>query len=334
MNEITQKLKTLVLILNKSRGFLFINQSALNSLGWSFEDLNKNFPHISRLSSNLHQLENLVCSLTDGDLQEKLTSSPQRQELEIFGQAYNCYLQKQDEDFILELNPIIYQDLNQATHEFKRPIQNIKTLVEVLLMGAKDDSEKLDEYLHKLNSQADRLGNLVTDMLSLSRLNSGFQDLQKSNVDLYDLTNSIFENLAGFAATKNITLQNLLPKGFYLVADKKLLEHALANLIDNAIKYNLDAGFVTVSASAGGFSVQDTGLGMSEEQAQKVFEQFYRIPDRLHIQGSGLGLSLVKKIIELHGWTISLESEPNKGTKFIIKDSLKNPFSANPKASL
>jgi signal transduction histidine kinase len=320
MNEITQKLKTLILILNKAQGFSFINESALISLGWSLQDLNKNFPYISKLSANLNQLENLIVSLISGDFDNQFTQGTTfyRQELVIFGHAYNCYLQKLDQDYVLELSPIIYQDLNQATHEFKRPIQNIKTLVEVLLMGAKDDPAKLDEYLNKLNSQADRLAILVTDMLSLSRLNSGFQDLQKSSVDLYDLTNSIFESLANFASTRNVSLENQLPRGFKLIADKKLLEHAIANLVDNAIKYNQEKGFVRILEIPGGFIIEDSGLGMTADQALKVFEQFYRIPDRVHIQGSGLGLSLVKKIIELHGWSISLDSEPSKGTKFII----------------
>jgi len=310
----------LILILNKAQGFSFINESALISLGWSLQDLNKNFPYISKLSANLNQLENLIVSLISGDFDNQFTQGTTfyRQELVIFGHAYNCYLQKLDQDYVLELSPIIYQDLNQATHEFKRPIQNIKTLVEVLLMGAKDDPAKLDEYLNKLNSQADRLAILVTDMLSLSRLNSGFQDLQKSSVDLYDLTNSIFESLANFASTRNISLENQLPRGFKLIADKKLLEHAIANLVDNAIKYNQEKGFVRILEIPGGFIIEDSGLGMTADQALKVFEQFYRIPDRVHIQGSGLGLSLVKKIIELHGWSISLDSEPSKGTKFII----------------
>jgi signal transduction histidine kinase len=320
MNEITHKLKTLILILNKSRGFSFINDSALSSLGWSFEDLNKNFPSFSRLSSNLKQLEILVLDLIAGVFENNFSSSnlAMRKELELFGQAYNCYLQKLGEEYLLELNPIIYQDLNQATHEFKRPIQNIKTLVEVLLMGAKDDSEKLNEYLNKLNSQADRLAILVNDMLSLSRLNSGFQELNIAEVNLYNLTKNIFETVNNFALSKNIILKNQLPRDFYLSADKKLLEHALSNLIDNAIKYNIDNGSVLVYKISNGFVIEDTGLGISPDQYKNIFEQFYRIPDRIQIQGSGLGLNLVKKIIEMHGWEIQVLSEISKGSKFII----------------
>jgi two-component system phosphate regulon sensor histidine kinase PhoR len=318
MDEITQKLKSLILILNQSRGFSFINQSAINSLGWSLDDLNKNFPNISRLSSNLTQLEKLINSIFDGCHETNSSYQINRQELEIFGQAYNCYFQKLDADYVLELNPIIYQDLNQATHEFKRPIQNIKTLVEVLIMGAKNDSTKLDEYLAKLNTEADRLAVLVNDMLSLSRLNSGFQELQKSSVNLQQMIKNIFSNLANFASSKEIDLQNLIPSDFLVDADKKLLEHALINLIDNAIKYNVNKGFIKVYIVKDDLIIEDSGLGMTKDDTKKVFEQFYRIPDRLHIQGSGLGLSLVKKIIDLHGWAISVESEQGKGTKFII----------------
>lgn len=320
MNEITHNLKSFILILSKTGGFSFINQSALNSLGWSLEDLNKNFPRISKLSSNLEQLEALIIDLISENLNNQFNESSTilRKEIVILGQAFNCYYQKIGEDFILELNPIVYQDLNQVTHEFKRPIQNIKMLIEVLLLGAKDDTKKLDEYLQKLNFEADRLGNLVTDILSFSRLNSGSQELNKTSLDLYALINDILESYSGFAASKNISLENLLPSSLSILADKKLLEHAVANLIDNAIKYNQESGQVKIIALSNGFAIEDTGLGMNKEQTKKVFEQFYRIPDRQFIQGSGLGLSLVKKIIDLHGWEIEIDSKPLEGTRFII----------------
>ena len=320
MNEITHNLKSFILILSKAGGFSFINQSALNSLGWSLEDLNKNFPRISKLSSNLEQLEALIIDLLSENLNNQFNESSTilRKEIVILGQAFNCYYQKIGEDFILELNPIVYQDLNQVTHEFKRPIQNIKMLIEVLLLGAKDDTKKLDEYLQKLNFEADRLGTLVTDILSFSRLNSGSQELNKTSLDLYTLINDILESYSGFATSKNISLENLLPNSFKILADKKLLEHAVANLIDNAIKYNQKSGQVKIIALSNGFAIEDTGLGMNKEQTKKVFEQFYRIPDRQFIQGSGLGLSLVKKIIDLHGWEIEIDSKPLEGTRFII----------------
>lgn len=320
MNEITHNLKSFILILSKAGGFSFINQSALNSLGWSLEDLNKNFPRISKLSSNLEQLEALIIDLLSENLNNQFNESSTilRKEIVILGQAFNCYYQKIGEDFILELNPIVYQDLNQVTHEFKRPIQNIKMLIEVLLLGAKDDTKKLDEYLQKLNFEADRLGTLVTDILSFSRLNSGSQELNKTSLDLYALINDILESYSGFATSKNISLENLLPNSFKILADKKLLEHAVANLIDNAIKYNQESGQVKIIALSNGFAIEDTGLGMNKEQTKKVFEQFYRIPDRQFIQGSGLGLSLVKKIIDLHGWEIEIDSKPLEGTRFII----------------
>jgi two-component system phosphate regulon sensor histidine kinase PhoR len=208
--------------------------------------------------------------------------------------------------------------MNQSTHELKRPIQNIKTLVETLIMGAKDDENKLNEYLLKLNSEADRLGALVSDMLSLSHVINGAVDLHKVKVNFHYLVEKSFERAIERASKKNIKLINEIDQKFEIEADHKLLEHLLTNFIDNAIKYNHDNGSVFLRNTKTAFIVEDTGFGISDEDKAKVFEQFYRIKESAHIQGSGLGLSIVKGIADLHGWTIEIESELGKGTSFII----------------
>lgn len=312
MSENTYNLHTGIIILNKDQGFVLINDSAQKILGWSEHELQKNFRDLSKLCSGLDSLAKLISKLLRD---EKL---PRRSELAIAGQFYNCYLSQDRDQYILELNPITYHDMDEATHELKRPIQNIKTLVETLIMGAKNDQVKLDEYLTKLNSEADRLANLVQDMLSLSRLINGSVDLNKVDVDVALMVDKQIEQASNRAQGKHIKLINSLNKNFILNADKKLLEHALANLIDNAIKYNRDDGTVEVVAEAGNLIIRDSGLGISDDDKSKIFEQFYRIKDRVHIQGSGLGLSLVKSIVDLHGWTIKVESKIGQGTSFVI----------------
>lgn len=319
MENLSNILKTLVIIVNKRQGFLSINNSAKKVLGWSLDDLNKFFPYLTKLSANLADLETLILDLNTGSLNKKLEEiSSYRKEVLISGYNFNCYIHKSVDDFVLEFTPIVYQDLSQITHEFKRPIQNIKTLIEVLIIGAKNDAQKLDEYLNKLNHEADRLATLVNDMLSFSRLDYVLNNIEKIDFNLFDLVEELFFTMDNVAKQKNISLRNLLDPSFVITGDRKIIEHAIANLFDNAIKYNVNNGYVSIYASDSGFVIEDSGLGMTKEDSKKVFDQFYRIADRLHIQGSGLGLNLVKKIITLHGWSISIESEINKGSKFKI----------------
>jgi len=317
MNELIENLTTGILIVSKQR-FLFINKAAHKILGWDLDILNNNFTKLRELSENLSGFSKLLVCVLNSDYDDELLAKTKRCETKIEGQYFNVYVTKLDENYLLELSHIIYQDMNQTTHELKRPIQNIKTLVETLILGAKSDPEKSDEFLMKLNQEADRLGVMVSDMLSLSHLINGVLELNLIDIKLKNLVDKIFEQAQSRIKDKKISLINELNLDLVINADQKLTEHLIANLVDNAIKYNNEPGTVTVSYKEGTLIVADTGLGMTKEDAARVFDQFYRIRDRTHIQGTGLGLSIVKAIVELHGWTIEIESELGEGTSFVI----------------
>jgi two-component system phosphate regulon sensor histidine kinase PhoR len=317
MNELIENLTTGILIVSKQR-FLFINKAAHKILGWDLDILNNNFTKLRELSENLSGFSKLLVCVLNSDYDDELLAKTKRCETKIEGQYFNVYVTKLDENYLLELSHIIYQDMNQTTHELKRPIQNIKTLVETLILGAKNDPEKSDEFLMKLNQEADRLGVMVSDMLSLSHLINGVLELNLIDIKLKNLVDKIFEQAQSRIKDKKISLINELNLDLVINADQKLTEHLIANLVDNAIKYNNEPGTVTVSYKEGTLIVADTGLGMTKEDAARVFDQFYRIRDRTHIQGTGLGLSIVKAIVELHGWTIEIESELGEGTSFVI----------------
>lgn len=321
VDGLIQRINTAILTL-KGESFAFMNSSAQKLLGWDIQELNKNFAKLASLSPLLASFSKLVHEILKGNFDDELSQSNKfkRFEINIEGQYYNLYLSKLAEsEYLLELSPIVYQDMKQTTHELKRPIQNIKTLTEVLIMGAKNDPLKCDEYLAKLNTEADRLGTLVNDMLSLSHIVNGVIELHLHEIQIKPAIDKIFESLQTKAVDKKIDLVNQVPDYVYIHADKKLLEHLLSNLIDNAIKYNRDNGKVIVKAEEGSLVIQDTGLGMSEEDTHKIFEQFYRIKDRTHIQGNGLGLNIVKGIIELHGWQIEVSSKLGEGSEFVIR---------------
>ncbi len=323
MESMQDKLNTALLIFDKKLGFESINKAAERILGLDLKLLKKEFENQKHPS--LKSFLKIIYNLENGQYDEELFQLENsirhfRLEVKIDAQYFNCYISVLEKDkFVIELSQIVYQDMNQSTHELKRPIQNIKTLVETLMLGAKNDSGKLDEYLAKLNFEADRLGTMVTDMLSLSHVINGSVELHKTNCKLQTVGKKLLELAEGRAKSKKIHLVNEIDASFEFEADLKLLEHLLSNFIDNAIKYNKNDGTVYLKNTANSFIVEDTGLGISEEDKVKVFEQFYRIKDRAHISGTGLGLSIVKAIADLHGWTIEIESELGKGTQFIIK---------------
>jgi two-component system, OmpR family, phosphate regulon sensor histidine kinase PhoR len=317
MNQLIENLTSGILLVSRQK-FLYINQSAKKILGWDLDVLNKNFTKLRELSENLSGFSKLLTSVLNSEYDDELLIKTRRCETKIEGQYFNVYLTKLEDNYLLELSQIIYQDMNQTTHELKRPIQNIKTLVETLMIGAKNDPEKLDEYLVKLNQEADRLGVMVSDMLSLSHLINGIFELSLIKVKLKNLVDKIFEQAERRIQNKKISLINQLDADLSVEADQKLIEHLIANLVDNAIKYNNDPGKVIVKFDNNKLIVSDTGLGMTREDSARVFDQFYRIKDRTHIQGTGLGLSIVKAIVELHGWEIEVESELGNGTSFVI----------------
>lgn len=262
----------------------------------------------------LKTIEKLLVSIDD-------LQGLKRSEIKINGQYYNLYLQDLGDNYLIELTQIIYQDMKQSTHELKRPIQNIKTLVETLIMGAKDDSTRLNDYLAKLNHEADRLGTMVQDMLSLSHVLSGSIELNLVELDLDEMVLRLLELAESRAAVRSIKLKGQIPVATKIIADKKYFEHLLANLIDNSIKYNKDSGEVLISYKDGVLIIEDTGLGIPSQDLEKIFDQFYRVQSSAQIQGSGLGLAIVRAIIDLHGWDFEIKSELGLGTMFLIKIS-------------
>ncbi|MDA0772989.1 MAG: HAMP domain-containing sensor histidine kinase [Cyanobacteria bacterium] len=297
-----------------------LNPAAQKILGWNLSSLNDNINDLGALSQGLAALAKLIRSLKSEELREEIKQSKSKRiEIKINSQHFNLYLQQLEDDYMLELSQIIYQDMKQSTHELKRPIQNIKTLVETLLLGAKDDAVKAQEYLEKLDHEADRLGTMVQDMLSLSHVLSGSVELNKIELDLGQLADKLINSAESRAASRKISLSNEIPKATKIFADKKYLDHLLANLIDNGIKYNRDGGKVQLHYKEGVLTVEDTGTGIPETDIAKVFDQFYRVQASSAIQGTGLGLAIVKAIVDLHGWTIEIESELNTGSRFLIR---------------
>ena len=209
-----------------------------------------------------------------------------------------------------------------VSHELKTPLTSIKGFVETLLEGALDDKENSVNFLKIINNHADRLNTLINDLLDLSRMESKEVVLNKEKFILANLVNEVMLGFKSQAKKKGVELSFDLDPGLEILADKSKIEQVFTNLINNAIKYNQEKGFVRVySEQLTGklkIIVEDSGSGIPARDIPRIFERFYRVDKARsrELGGTGLGLSIVKHIIELHSGSVGVESTEGLGSKF------------------
>lgn len=209
-----------------------------------------------------------------------------------------------------------------VSHELKTPLTSISGYAEIMMNGMVRPAD-IPLFSERIYKEARRLITLVEDIIKLSKLDEESVELEKEEVDLYDLTREIVSRLAPQAAQKNIhmevTGEPVIYKGI-----RQILDEMVYNICENAIKYNNDNGRVTVwvgsTLSGPKISVADTGIGIPKEHQERIFERFYRV-DKSHSKergGTGLGLSIVKHGAILHGAKVNVESDEGKGTRMEI----------------
>lgn len=221
--------------------------------------------------------------------------------------------------------------MSMVTHEIRTPLATVRGFAQILLKGG-IPAEKSSEFLGIINRQSNRLVNLVNDFLDISRIESGRQAVTKAPFEMDKLVQNSIADLKPLAEEKNIELRYNPPAGPIpeVFADRGLLEQALINLVSNGIKYSPKGAYVEVSLTRENshlrVDVKDNGLGVPKDALPRLFEKFYRVrcDDRKDIIGTGLGLSLVKQIVEVHGGQISVQSEHGAGSTFTFTVPLKS----------
>lgn len=215
--------------------------------------------------------------------------------------------------------------VSAVSHEMKTPLAGIKAYVELLADGDAEDEQTREEFLNVINTQTDRLQRLIDNLLNLARIEAGVVNVSKQARSLNELLEEAVHVMQPAAMEKQIELRtDLSPMYLGVLADRDMILQAAFNLLSNAIKYTPVGGTVTLRSRMQDndvlFEVEDTGVGLSEEDAQKVFEKFYRVQkDRAMAQGTGLGLPLAKHIVEdVHGGCLTVHSELGRGSSFRI----------------
>jgi len=215
--------------------------------------------------------------------------------------------------------------VSAVSHEMKTPLAGIKAYVELLADGDAEDEQTREEFLNVINTQTDRLQRLIDNLLNLARIEAGVVNVSKQARSLNELLEEAVHVIHPAAEEKGIELRtDLSPMYLGVLVDRDMILQAAINLLSNAIKYTPEGGTVTLRSRMQDndvlFEVEDTGVGLSEEDAQKVFEKFYRVKkDRKMAQGTGLGLPLAKHIVEdVHGGRLTVRSELGRGSSFRI----------------
>ncbi len=223
--------------------------------------------------------------------------------------------------------------VEQATHELRTPLTNIRLCMEELLDAPDLEPAKRAQHLNVVNQEVRRLERIVGDMLSISEIEAGTLQLAPDDVRLAPMFEEIQTDFTTQAKNRNLRLTFAMPPKLpTMVGDRDKLTLAITNVLGNAIKYTPEGGDVTVSVRADDkeliVQIADTGIGMSPEDAAKVFERFYRAKDPRvsKITGTGLGLALARDVVKLHGGDIGVESIKDKGSTFTIRVPLGAPL--------
>ncbi len=210
----------------------------------------------------------------------------------------------------------------EVSHELRLPIANIRLLVETLLDGALEDGETARKMLVRAQAEIKRLQSLVTGLLSVEQVSTNrYELLSKEWLDLETRAKYAVETTATMARESGVNIHLAIKPDSRVLANYAQFDQVLLNLLENAIKFTPAGGTVKISSKdkEGCFSVDDTGIGMPESEIPKIFQRFYRI-DRARSKGStGLGLSIVKHILDSHGAKITVTSKENQGSSFLLE---------------
>src|SRR6516225_3551049 len=210
---------------------------------------------------------------------------------------------------------------SDASHELKTPLTIMRGEIESALR-AEVDNPRIESLLDSLLQETQRLSDIAENLLLLSRADAGALTLKKEAVDFSAMCHELAEDAEILSVRKNITTKSEISPGIHLYADELYLRRILLNLLDNAIKYNVEGGTVSISASKSGscvfFRITNTGLEIPKEHANRIFERFYRadLSRSSETHGSGLGLSICREIILAHEGEIWLERSRPGWTAF------------------
>jgi signal transduction histidine kinase len=278
------------------------------------------------ITSPIGRMQDVAQRIAKGDFSRKVKIKS-KDELGELAKSLNLMsdeLQQQIEN-LKRMDKIRTDFVANVSHELKTPLTLIKGYTETLEDKAIDDKEKAGKFISIIKEHANRLENIINDLLSLSELELSKNPIEKTELDIKQLIDEVAMGFGHALDGKQQQLDiNSEGDNFRISADKDKIEQVFVNLIDNAIKYTKDTGRIKISINEQpdtiNITVEDNGIGIAKEHLERVFERFYRVDKARsrELGGTGLGLGIAKHIVLAHGGEIHLESQINMGTKVFV----------------
>lgn len=254
--------------------------------------------------------------ISSGDLSERIPDAPARDELGELTDTLNRMLSSVETSFAREK-----RFASDASHELRTPVAVMRAYTEVMLTekGATDDQRA---SLQTMLTECERMQKIIGQLLTITRGQEGRYPFCMELINLKAVCDAVAETLADTLSEKLISLRLDIPDTLSLEADQSLLTELFLNLVENAIKYGKPHGQIDIAASVDAkqvkIDIRDNGIGIPVESLPYIFDRFYRVDSVRDRSGTGLGLSIVQWIVQAHHGSISVESEPGKGTIFSI----------------
>ncbi|MDZ7617656.1 MAG: HAMP domain-containing sensor histidine kinase, partial [Patescibacteria group bacterium] len=222
-----------------------------------------------------------------------------------------------------ERRQVRFKFVRMLAHELKAPLDAVDGYLGMMLdRTAGDGIAAYDDMVHRSQTRIEGMRKLITDLLDMTRIESGHKRRRLEQLDLAALARDVLDSFRPRASQRGVSLELHAPAVLEMTADRGELEMLLGNLVSNAVKYNRQDGRVHVTLGRTEdrvtLAVRDTGIGLSPEETKRLFDDFVRIrkPETHAITGSGLGLSIVKKLVDLYGGEVGIVSEPGAGSTF------------------
>lgn len=281
------------------------------------------FVYIStyKMVKPLHEMNEAAKQYAIGDFSKRITIKKKgnRNEIDELTESFNSMAQALS---VLEMSRRDF--ISNVSHELKTPMTTISGFIDGILDGTISKEEQ-GKYLEIISDEVKRLSRLVTGMLNMNKLEAGKIDI---NSVKFDISEMIFNTLFSFEQIlekKNVDVRGLEEFGVNTVfADKDMINQVVYNLVDNAVKFTPEGGYIEVSSKSDAekaiIKIKNSGKGIAPEEQSKIFERFYKVDKSrsYDTKGAGMGLYIVKTIIELHGGYITVRSEENQYTEFIF----------------
>lgn len=326
LNYVLENIAQGIVAINKNKDIFFINQFALELLNSTDSDI-KSLNEIIKDKSVIKKIEDAIKlnRFSKFDIKER-NMDIEINVIPILNNKNISALIKFEDVTDIRKVEIEKQDFFiNASHELKTPLTSILGYSELLInMSAKDKNEnKKTDFIKRINAEALRMKELVLNMLTLSRMEANWQETIDEKIDLKDLILNVFESNKIKSQKRNINIE-LDIESAIIIANKEKITEVVNNLVDNAIKYTDDGGEIKIilknNKDKAIFTVKDNGCGIESKYLNRIFERFFRVKNEkyLKVQGTGLGLTIVKNICAHYNADIYINSEENRGTEISV----------------